>query len=316
MSMHVGVDVSKRQLDVCVLETKERRAFVNDESGVAELVAWAKALEPELVVLEATGGYERVVLAALAVAKVSVARVNPRQVRDFAKATGRLAKTDALDAEVLALFAQRVGAIVEPPSDPAVEALAEQLERRRQLVEMLVAEQNRLRLARGAVKQDIEAHLHWLRQRLKDTDKQLEAAIDASEELKPKFAQLASIPGVGRVMATTFLALVPELGTLDRKKIAALVGVAPFNQDSGAMKGKRSVWGGRSAVRAVLYMAALAAAKYNPVIAAFVSRLKAKGKPPKLAIVAAMRKLLVMANALLRTGKMWAPNVAIEHEPA
>ena len=265
-------------------------------------------------VLEATGGYERLAVAAMAAAGLRVALVNPRQVRDFAKALGKLAKTDVLDAQVLALFAERM----RPPATAVVSeeavVFSDLLERRRQLVEMTVAEKNRLQLARGAVKLDIEAHLHWLKERLKDVDTSLEQAISESRSLQPKFELLASIPGVGRVTAATLLASLPELGTLDRRKIAALVGVAPLNRDSGQHQGQRRVWGGRAKVRSVLYMAALAARRFNPVIRDFAARLKAQGKPPKVVLVACMRKLLVIANALLRDSAPWTqpPTLALD----
>ena len=307
MGHHIGIDVSKRSLDCFVLERRERKAFSNDESGVGELVRWLRSYEDSSTVLEATGGYERLAVAAIAVAGLRVARVNPRQVRDFAKALGKLAKTDALDAQVLALFAERMRPPVTAVASEAAVVFADLIERRRQLVEMMVAEKNRLQQARGAVKQDIEAHLHWLKERLKDVDASLEQAISGNEALQPKFELLASIPGVGRVTAATLLAALPELGTLDRRKIAALVGVAPLNCDSGQHEGQRKVWGGRANVRAVLYMAALAAKRFNPAIRDFAARLKAHGKAPKVVLVACMRKLLVIANALLRDSVPWTP---------
>ena len=307
MGHHIGIDVSKKSLDCFLLETKERKTVSNDEAGVTELVSWLKSCDDPSVVLEATGGYERLAVASVAAAKLRIARVNPRQVRDFAKALGRLAKTDAIDAMVLAMFAERMKPPATAAMTPEAESFADLLERRRQLIEMMVAEKNRLQQARGAVKQNIEAHLHWLKEQLKDVDTGLEQQISESKTLQPKFELLASIPGVGRVTAATLMAVLPELGSLDRRKIAALAGVAPLNCDSGQYAGKRTVWGGRANVRGVLYMAALAAKRCNPDIRVFAERLAAKSKAPKTIITACMRKLLTVANALLRDTAEWKP---------
>jgi transposase len=304
---HIGIDVSKTALDCHVLETKEEKQFVNNEEGVTELVAWMAGHEDVFAVLEATGGYERLALAAAVARGLRIARVNPRQVRDFAKAMGRLAKTDTLDAQVLALFAERMRPPITAATTPEAEAFAALLERRRQVVEMIVSEKNRLQQACRTVKKDIEDHLQWLKRRLKDLDDQMERDISANKHLQPKYELLASIPGVGRVTACTLLAALPELGTLDRRKIAALVGVAPWNRDSGARKGERTTWGGRANVRAVLYMAAMAAKRCNPEIRTFAARLAAKGKASKTTITACMRKLLVTANAIMRDAAPWSP---------
>ena len=263
------------------------------------------------MVLEATGRYEAPCAAALASAGVPVAVVNPRQVRDFAKSTGRLAKTDALDAGVLALFADRVRPEPRPLPDAETEALAAILARRRQLITMLVSEKNRAHVAAPTVQKSVAKHVRWLERELAGVDADLDSAIRASAVWRAKDDLLQGIPGVGRVLATTLLAELPELGQLTRREIAALVGVAPMNRDSGAFRGQRSVWGGRSSVRAALYMSALTAVRWNPPIRAFYERLIGKGKPKKVALVACMRKLLVTCNAIVRDGAVWEPSNAL-----
>ena len=301
----VGIDVAKATLDVAVRPAGEQWSTSNDEAGIGVLVARLRPLAPTLIVLEATGGFETAVVAAVAAAGLAVVVANPRQVRDFARATGQLAKTDALDAQVLALFAERVRPEPRPLPDAAVQALDALLTRRRQLLEMLVAEQNRLGFAAAAVRRDITQHIHWLQRRLRDVDGDLEQAVRSSPVWRLKEDLLRSVPGVGPVVSRTLLGELPELGTLSHKQIAALVGVAPRARDSGTLRGKRIVWGGRASVRAVLYMAALVATRHNPVIRAFYQRLRTAGKPAKVALVACMRKLLAILNAILRTATPW-----------
>lgn len=301
----VGIDVSKATLDVAVRPEGGAWSCGNDEAGIAALLARVQPLAPALIVLEATGGFEVAVAAALATAGLSVVVANPRQVRDFAKATGQLAKTDALDAQVLALFAERVRPEPRPLPDAAVRGLDALLTRRRQLLEMRTAEHNRLGFAAGAVRRDITAHIRWLDRRLRDVDSDLDQAIRRSPVWQAKEDLLRSVPGVGPVVSRTLLGELPELGTLTRKQIAALVGVAPRARDSGTLRGKRMVWGGRSSVRAVLYMGTLVATQRNPVIRAFYQRLQAAGKAKKVALVACIRKLLTILNAMVRSNSYW-----------
>jgi transposase len=303
----IGIDVSKARLDVAVRPAGTAWQARNDPAGIAGLVAQVRALSPERVVLEATGGLEAPVATALAAAGLPVAVVNPRQVRDFAKGTGKLAKTDALDAAVLAHFAEAVRPAARPLPDAAARHLSALLARRGQLVEMLTAEQNRLGSTPPALRPDVEAHLAWLRQRLRPLEAELEAAIRASPAWRERMALLRSVPGVGPVVALTLVAELPEAGALERKRLAALVGVAPFNRDSGAVRGRRGIWGGRARVRSALYMAALVATRHNPVIAAFYARLLAAGKAKKVALVACMHKLLTILGAILRTRTPWHP---------
>lgn len=306
----IGIDVSKDRLDVAAVPSQEQWSTPNDEDNIRALARKLRESAPTLVVIEATGGYETALVGALAGEGVAVALINPRQARHFAKATGRLAKTDALDAMILAQFAQVVRPEARPLPDETARALTDLVTRRRQIVDMLVAETNRLALARGAVKADIETHARWLRRRLDEITRQLQEAIQKSPLWREKDDLLQSVPGVGPAVSAAMLAQLPELGRLSAKKIAALTGVAPLNRDSGCFRGKRAVWGGRSAVRAVLYMAALVASRYNPVIKEFYQRLRRVGKAPKVALTACMRKLLVILNAILRDGAPWrVPNV-------
>ena len=309
-SIFVGLDVAKGHVDVALRPSGEHWQAPTSEAGLAALVERLRASAPALVVMEATGGLEAPLLAALAVA-MPVAVVNPRQVRDFARAMGRLAKTDRLDAAVLAHFAEVVRPSKTELPTAESEALTAMLSRRQQLVEMLTAERNRLGATRVvSVRKDVEAHVAWLQQRLKDVDKDLDGMLRASAVWREKEALYRSVPGVGRVVATTLLAELPELGTLDRKKIAALVGVAPFNRDSGTMRGRRTIWGGRATVRSALFMAALVATRRNTVIKAFYERLLAVGKLKKVALTACMRKLLTMLNAMARNHTPWSPALA------
>jgi transposase len=310
MDCYIGIDVSKATLDIASLPDGESWTVTNDEHGLAELAPRLVALAPVLVVMEATGGFEMLTAITLAKVGLPIAVVNPRQVRDFAKAMGQLAKTDALDAGMLADFAQRVRPEPRPLPDEAAQLLESLLTRRRQIVEMLTAEKNRLGFARGPVKRDISQHIRWLEKRLTDVDGDLQDAVAASPLYQAKSDLLRSVPGVGPVTALTLLATLPELGHLSRQQIAALVGVAPMNRDSGTRRGKRMVWGGRAPVRAVLYMAALVGLKHNAVLRVFYARLRAAGKPFKVAATACMRKLLTILNAMLHQNRRWDPQHA------
>ena len=301
----VGIDVSKAQLDVAVRPTGKRWTLPYDQTGIEGLIPQIVDLEPALVLLEATGGLELPLVAALAAAALPVVVVNPRQVRDFAKATGTLAKTDTLDAGVLAHFADAVRPEVRPLKDAETQVLNSLTARRHQVMTMLVSEKNRLGTAIGAVSPRIEAHIAWLEQELSDLDKGLRQTLRRSPVWREKDDLLRTVPGVGEQISLTLLANLPELGTLNRRQIAALVGVAPYNRDSGTLRGKRAVWGGRSRVRAVLYMGALVASRHNPAIRDFYQRLLAAGKPKKVALVASMRKLLVILNGMLKHGSPW-----------
>lgn len=310
MDCYIGIDVSKATLDIAALPDGESWTVTNDDPGLAELAPRLVALAPVLIVLEATGGYEMLTALTLAKAGLPIAVVNPRQVRDFAKAMGQLAKTDALDAGILATFAQRVRPEPRPLPDAAAQLLDSLLTRRRQLIEMLTAEKNRLGFARGPVKRDISQHIRWLEKRLADVEGDLQDAVAASPLYQAKADLLRSVPGIGPVTTFTLLATLPELGHLSRHQIAALVGVAPMNRDSGTLRGKRMVWGGRAPVRAVLYMAAFVGLKHNPVLRVFYERLRAVGKPFKVAVTACMRKLLTILNAMLHQNCRWDPQHA------
>jgi transposase len=303
----IGIDVAKAWLDVATDGEDRVARFPNDAEGIATLVSTLVAWAPRLVVLEATGGYETAVTAAVVAAGIAVTVVNPRQVRDFAKATGQLAKSDTLDARVLARFAARV----QPPPRPLPDAMAQDLTallaRRRQLVEMRTAEQNRRSGLALRLRPALDAHVTWLSQQIAELDRELDRMLRDSPVWREKEALLRSIPGIGPIVARTLLGELPELGRLNRWEVAALAGVAPLNQDSGRRQGKRRTWGGRASVRAALYMAAVTATRHNPVIRALYTRLRAAGKPAKVALVACMRKLLTIANALLRDGALWRP---------
>jgi transposase len=312
--LYVGVDVSKGHLEVFVHPTAERFGVPNDDSGVEELLARLKASSSPaaLVVLEATGGFERPVAAAIAASGLAVAVVNPRQARDFARAMGRLAKTDRIDAESLARFAEAVSPAPRAIPDEEALVLGEILARRRQLVGMLTAERNRLVTATTKrVNKRIEAHLRWLEKELARTERDLEEAIEESPVWRENETLLRGVPGVGPILAKTLLAELPELGELKNKQLAALVGVAPLNRDSGILRGKRAIWGGRGGVRAALYMGALVATRCNPSIKVFYERLLAAGKPKKVALVACMRKLLIILNAMLTNHTSWRPPHAL-----
>jgi transposase len=301
----VGIDVAKDEVVIALSPSGEQWVSGTEGPALAAVVARVQAHAPALIVLEATGGLEAALVALLVEAGLPVVVVNPRQVRDFARALGRLAKTDAIDARVLALFAERVRPAVRPLPDAAARALGALLARRRQLVEMLVAEQHRLGRAEPTVVGDVRAHISWLRKRLGGLDDELHGAIKASPVWRVKEALYRSVPSIGPVTALTLIAELPELGTLNRKQIAALVGVAPLNRDSGHWRGKRMVWGGRAHVRTALFLCAMAAIRYHPGIRVFYQRLLATGKPKKVALVACARKLLTMLNAMARSGTPW-----------
>lgn len=302
----VGIDVSKARLDVALLPNEETWSTTNDDEGISELVAKLQGQAPSLILLEATGGLERRLLAKLAGAALPAMAINPRNVRDFAKSLGKLAKTDRIDAIILARFAQAVRPPLRPIADEQTQELQAQLTRRRQLVEMIVAEKNRLFATdTNKVRKLIKAHIEYLQKQLSINEYDLDQTIKQTPIWLEKVDLLESAPGVGRATASTLVALLPELGMLGRKQIAALVGVAPFNRDSGTLRGRRAIWGGRASVRAVLYMAALVGARHNPVIRGLYRRLKAAGKPSKVALVACMRKLLTILNAILRDRSPW-----------
>jgi transposase len=308
--VNVGIDISKDRLDVAVRPSGEKFSVSNDDSGCAELRKRLAKLKPERIVLEATGGYESHAVHALAAAKLPVVMINPRQIRQFAQATGRLAKTDAIDADVLAHFGEAIRPEIRPLPDAALRELEALVTRRRQLVDMRSAERKRKQGAPGVVHPSIDAVIEVLSQQIDDIDDDMKRAIRASDAWSEAAERNETTPGVGRVTSTTAIALIPELGRLNRKQIASLIGVAPHNDESGKRDGKRRIWGGRAPVRAVLYMAALSAIRYNPVIRAFHDRLVAKGKEAKVVIVACMRKLLTILNAMARDRKPWNEQLA------
>jgi transposase len=308
MKDFVGIDVSKARLDVHHGPRDQASTYAHDEAGIEQLLNALVSAPPRLIVLEATGGLERALVAALLAKGLPVAVVNPRQVRDFAKASGRWAKTDRIDARVLAHFAQAIEPTQRPLPDEAAQAFADQLTRRRQLVEMLAMEKTRLKQAPNKlVRKDIKQHIAWLERSLRASDEGLRRAVEDSPTWQAKRDLLGEVKGIGDVTALTLIGALPELGRLDRKQIASLVGVAPFNRDSGTLRGKRTVWGGRAVVRQALYMATLSAVRFNPPIAAFYRRLRSNGKAAKVALVACMRKLLTMLNAMVRDGRGWSP---------
>jgi transposase len=306
--LNAGVDVSKERLDVKVVPSGESWSCEQTPQAHEALAERLAALKPQRIVLEATGGLELAVVAVLGARGLPVVVVNPRQVRDFAKALGRLAKTDRIDAEVLALFAERVQPPLRPLADAASTELGALVARRRQLVEMLTMEKNRLHAVRSRrVGQSVEAIIAALQAQLGDVDRDLKRTIQASPLWRAKADLLRSVPGVGVVLSSTLIAELPELGTLGSKALAALAGVAPLNRDSGTVRGRRSIWGGRAALRSALYMGALVASRHNPRIRIFYARLRARGKPAKVALVACMRKLLCMLNAMARDNLPWQP---------
>ena len=302
----VGIDVSKARLDVAIGPSGQNESVTNDKAGIEALIKRLGEIQPALIVLEATGGVERQLTRALASAELPVVVVNPRQVRDFAKATGQLAKTDSIDAVVLARFGDAVRPALRPLPDEVTLELRALVARRRQITEMMVAERNRLSRASKGVRKRIDAHIRWLESELGRADKDLDQSIRQSPIWQENQDLLRSVPGIGPVISRTLLAELPELGELNRKQIAALVGIAPLNRDSGTLRGRRTIWGGRASVRAALYMAALVASRRNAVIRAFYKRLRDAGKAPKVALVACMRKLLTILNAMIKHKTRWS----------
>ena len=304
--VYVGIDVAKATMDMAVHPSGQQCSFRNDDGGIRKAVSCLKELAPALVVLEATGGIEIRLVAAIVEQGLPVAVANPRHIRDFARATGKLAKTDALDAQVIAHFAAAIKPTPRPLPDEQAQEFSAMLSRRRQVVEMITAEKNRLGSATSSVvKGRIEEHIAWLERELGDIDKGLRRGVKESSVWREKDRLLQSVPGVGPVLSATLLADLPELGALDRKQVAALAGLAPFNRDSGKLRGKRTIWGGRAKVRAVLYMATLAATRCNHVIKSFYLRLCAAGKHRKVALTACMRKLLTILNAIIKHRTPW-----------
>lgn len=304
-TVYVGVDVAKDSLDLAVNNSKETRQFKNDHKGITNAVRHIADLRPVRIILEATGKYEIPLAAELQANSLPVVIVNPRQVRDFARATGILAKTDRIDARILALFGLQIRPEVRALPNQKAREMSNLLSRRRQLIEMLTAENNRLLQADISIRPGIETHITWLEEAVSSINDDLDRQIKNSPSWIAKDRLLKSVPGVGKVVSTTLLIELPELGKINRRKIAALVGVAPLNRDSGTLRGKRRVWGGRAKLRAVLYMAALVGTRRNPVIAAFYERLVKAGKAKKVALVACMRKLLTILNAILSSKTVW-----------
>jgi len=308
-ALFAGIDVSKATLDVALRPSGEQWCSTNDEAGIAELAGRLRPLAPELIVLEATGGWERLVVAALALAGLPLAVVNPRQGRDFAKASGRLAKTDALDAAALAHFAEALRPEPRPLPDPQTQALAALVERRHQVVGMLTAEKNRHQHALPTVRAKVAAHIAWLEQALAELDAELDQTLRTSPLWRERDQLQRSVPGVGPTVSLTLLAHLPELGQGSVKHVATLVGLAPLNRDSGTWRGTRAIWGGRRQVRAALYMATLVGVRHNPVLRTFYERLLARGKPKKVALTACRHKLLAILHALLRDRAPWQPTL-------
>ena len=303
--LYVGIDISKDSLDMAIHDSDKQWHFTNSEVGISKICTLLLKLEPALVVFEATGGYELPLCISLEERGIPVALMNPRQIRDFAKATGKLAKTDRLDARAIAHFAAAINP--KPQSLSENQEVKDIVTRRSQIVQMLVSEKNRLRSAHKSTKVRIQDHIEWLEKELDEIDCELRRQIKENPDWKEKDKILQSIPGVGPVLSITLLSGLPELGKLDRKKIAALTGVAPLNRDSGTMRGKRTIWGGRAKVRSMLYMGTLVAIRHNPVISEFYQRLCGYGKSKKTAITACMHKLLSIVNAMIRTRIVWRP---------
>lgn len=308
--LFIGIDVAKEVLDIAVRPTGETWQVTNDEVGITALVTRLKTLRPKLIVLEATARLHVAAVAAVAAAGLPIQAVNPRQLRDFAKATGTLAKTDALDARILAHFADAVRPAVRSLPDAQTQALNMLLARRRQLVEMMTAERNRRAGVSPSIRAQIDEHLSWLKTRLDQADRELVRLLHDSPLWRERDNLVEGVPGVGPIFSATLLADLPELGVLGHKQIAALVGTAPLNRDSGRQRGKRLIWGGRSTVRAMLYMATLTAIRFNPLIRAFYQRLVASGKVRKVALVACMHKLLTILNAMVRRNAPWDPHAS------
>lgn len=309
-SQWVGIDVSKASLDVYLRPSGKQFQVTNQASGIVELIGQLQAFKIRQVILEASGGLELEAAQALQEKGFAISIINPRQGRDFAKASGKLAKTDCIDAAVLAHFGEAMQPAITVLSSVNEQALQEAVTRRRQLVEMLTAEKNRQSSLRGKMRQSVEEHLDWLEERIRELDREIEDLSQAQEQWRSRITILKSVPGIGNVIATTLVASLPELGQVSDKRISALVGVAPFNRDSGKYRGSRTIWGGRSSVRAVLYMGTLVAVQHNPVLKAFYARLLAQGKAKKVALTACMHKLLRILNAMIRDGKTWQPSVS------
>jgi transposase len=306
--LYVGIDVSQDRLDIATSDGRELH-IGNDEAGHRQLCDWLAPEQPQLIVMEATGGLERAAAAELAAAGLALRIVNARQVRDFAKASGRLAKTDRLDARVLVAFARAMKLEPREVAGEQQQALQALITRRRQLIEMLVMEKNRLRTAHKEVKRGLKKNIEWLEQQLRHADQDLGSALRECGVWREKVELLESVPGIAQLTALKLLASLPELGTLNRREISALAGVAPFNRDSGRWCGKRSIYGGRAAARGALYMAALTGVRHNLVLKAFYQRLRAAGKPGKVALTACMRKLLTIINSMLRHQRPWCPKL-------
>ena len=306
----VGIDVCQKYLDVYVRPKGKLFQVTNDEAGITQLVQALREIQPELIVLEATGGMEINAAVKLTEAELTVAVINPRQARDFAKATGTLAKTDAIDAKVLAHFADAIRPEVRQMSDESSRQLEDLVQRRRQISEMITAEKNRRRGKTNCVQSNIDEHIEWLEKQLKEIESQISQAIALNENWKQKMDLLTSVPGVGEVVAVTLISSLPELGKISHKSISYLVGVAPLNKDSGKFRGKRKIWGGRAKIRCVLYMATLVAVRFNPPIKAFYERLLKKGKLKKVALTACMHKLLIFLNAMMKNNQTWQSQIA------
>jgi len=306
--LFVGIDVAKNELAVHIHPSAEAFRVTYDEAGLSQLVARLRQLTPTLIVCEATGGYEITLAVALASAGLPLAVVNPRQVRDLARALGQLAKTDTVDAHTIALFAEKVRPAAQPLADETARRLGELVTRHRQLLEILAGESNRRPLVRDrAVRQRLDAHITWLRREIGDLETDLSTTIRGSAVWRETDDLLRSVPGIGPITSASLIADLPELGQLGRRQIAALAGLAPINRDSGQWRGRRCIGGGRRVVRSALYMATVVAVRYNPVVAAFYARLRAAGRPSKVALTAAMRKLLTILNAMLRDRRAWQP---------
>jgi transposase len=310
--IYVGIDVSKGHLDVARHDENGVWRVENDDKGIDELVARLAEIGPELVVLEATGGFEVAAAAALAAQELPVVIANPRQARDFAKSTGQLAKTDTIDARGLALFAERVRPQVRDLPSEEARALGALVSRRRQIIDMITAEKNRLGFALGPVQKGIKKHIRWLERQLADVDSDLDSMSRGTPIWAAKSDLLQSVPGVGPNLSRILIAELPELGQLSHKQIASLVGVAPYSRDSGVLRGKRMIWGGRAPVRSALFLSVWSAAKWNPAIRTFYNRLRAKGKPAKVAQVACMRKLLTILNAMVRDDRPWDASIPLD----
>ncbi len=305
LEFFVGIDVSKAELEIGVIPGSKTWKVSNDSLGVQRLIDDLETLSPCVIVIESTGGYETFVASSLATAQLPVVIINPRNIRSFAKAIGILAKTDRIDSLVLAQYGKSIEPEPRPLKDSQAQELKALLARRKQLIEMLTMEKNRAEKATNGVLKDIQAHICWLESHLKNVDKDLHHSIKTSTAWREKDKIIQSIPGAGPVLSVTLISELPELGILNRRQIAALVGVAPFNCDSGKRKGYRRVWGGRAPIRSILYMAALSAVRCNPVIGSFYKRLIAAGKKPKVSLTACMRKLLTIINSMVRSGSLW-----------